>query len=114
MAVRTRSSKGPAWAGTLAGLLGVAVLPAAIEYTRVSRRYELLDAAYAVPAAFLLGVIALLLARRARIALQWTVARRGQGVARAAVVLGVLALCLALAAAIAVGLYGLALVRERQ
>ena len=100
--------------GSFLGFLGVLALPGAIEYTRVSRRYELLDAAYAVPAAFLLGVVALVLARRARLALQWTVARRGEGVARLALVLGLLALCLALAAALAVGLYGLALVRERQ
>jgi hypothetical protein len=92
----------------------VLVLPGAIEYTRVSRRLDLLDAAYAVPAAFLLGLVALILSRRARRALQWTVTRRGQRVARVAFVLGVLALCLALAAAIAVGLYGLALLREQQ
>jgi hypothetical protein len=92
----------------------VLVLPAAVEYTRVSKRFDLLDAAYAVPAAFLLGVVALILARRARLAMQWTVRRRGSAVVRVAFVLGVLALCLAAAAALAVGLYGIALLRERQ
>jgi hypothetical protein len=100
--------------GTLLGLAGVLVLPGAIEITRASRRFELLDAAYAVPGAFLLGLVALILSRRARRALEWRVARRGERVARVAFVLGVLALCLALAAGIAIGLYGLALLREQQ
>lgn len=53
-------------ASVLLGLLSLATLPAAILATRRSRGYELLDAGLAIPLAFLLGVLAVILTRRAR------------------------------------------------
>jgi len=50
----------------LLGLLSLVTLPAAILATRRSRAWELLDAGFAIPLAFLFGVLAVLIARRAR------------------------------------------------
>ena len=76
----------------LLGLAGLLALPAAIEASRRSHRIELLDAAYAVPLAFLLGMIALLMARRARENLRWLrLEEGGTAVASTAVIVGALA-----------------------
>jgi len=92
----------------LLGLLGVLTIPAAIEMTRRSKRVELLDASYAIPLAFALGLVALVMARRARQNLRWLRLREGgTGVASAAVVLGLIAVCLAVTAALSVAFYGL-------
>jgi hypothetical protein len=83
-------------------------LPAAIEVSRRSKRIGLLDAGYAIPLAFVLGLVALVMARRAKRNLQWLQLREeGTGIATVAAVLGALAVCLALAAALSVGFYKL-------
>ncbi len=84
-------------------------LPAAIEASRRSKRIDLLQAGYyAIPLAFLLGLVALVMARRAKRNLEWLQLREnGTGLATAAVVVGALAFCLAFAAALSVGFYGL-------
>jgi hypothetical protein len=83
-------------------------MPAAIEVAARSKRIGLLDAAYAVPVAFLLGLVALIMARRARRNLRWLQLREGgTSVASAAVLVGAVTVCLALAAALSVGFYGL-------
>ena len=83
-------------------------MPAAIEVAARSKRIGLLDAAYAVPVAFLLGLVALIMARRARRNLRWLQLREGgTSVASAAVLVAALTVCLALAAALSVGFYGL-------
>jgi drug/metabolite transporter (DMT)-like permease len=83
-------------------------MPAAIEVAARSKRIGLLDAAYAVPVAFLLGLVALIMARRARRNLRWLqLLEGGTGVATAAVLVAALTVCLALAAALSVGFYGL-------
>jgi hypothetical protein len=88
------------------GLAAVLTLPAAVELARRSTRVALLDAAYAVPLAFVLGVIALGMARRAKSNIRWLrLDGRGTGVASVGVVLGLLAVCLALSAALSVGFY---------
>lgn len=90
----------------LVGLLAVAVLPAAIAATRWSERYELLHAAAAIPVAALLGVLAILLARRARSRLAPTLGHAsGTRTARVGRVLGLLGFLLALTAAGSVGVY---------
>ena len=90
----------------LVGLLAVVVLPAAIAATRWSERYELLHAAVAIPVAALLGVLAILLARRARSRLAPTLGHaRGTRTARVGRLLGLLGLLLALTAAGSVGVY---------
>ena len=83
-------------------------MPAAIEVAARSKRIGLLDAAYAVPVAFLLGLAALIIARRARRNLRWLQLREGgTGVASTAVLVAAVTVSLALAAALSVGFYGL-------
>ncbi len=87
-------------------LAGVLTMPAAVIVTRRSHRLALLDAAYAVPLAFVLGILAVGMARRAKRNLQWLrIDGRGAGAASIGVILGVLALSLALIAALSVGFY---------
>jgi hypothetical protein len=89
-------------------------MPAAVEVSRRSNRVALLDASYAIPLAFLLGLVALVMARRARQNLRWLRLREGgTSVASAAVVTGMLALCLAVMAALSVGFYELVLLYQR-
>ena len=103
-----------AWVALLFGVLGVLALPAAVETARRSQRVALLDAAYAIPLAFLLGLVAVVMARRARNNLRWLSLReRGTGVASTAVIVGMLALCLAVTAALSVGFYELVLLYQR-
>jgi len=83
-------------------------IPLAVYVTRFIGAYELLDAGYAVPLAAVLGVLALALARRARLKQAVSVsAHRAAGVATAGRVLGILGLCIAAAALVALGVYGL-------
>jgi hypothetical protein len=108
LAVPTRSSNPAATGALAAGLLAVAALPAAIALAQVSARVKLTQAAAGAPVAALLGVAALVLARRARRRSERTLGRAGgDGAARAGRILGVLGLCLAASAAIAIGFYGL-------
>jgi F0F1-type ATP synthase assembly protein I len=95
------------------GLVGLLTLPAAIEVSRRSKRIGLLDAGYAIPLAFVLGLVALVMARRAKRNLQWLQLREGgTGIATVAVVVGALAFWLAVAAALSVGFYGLIVVYQ--
>ena len=87
-------------------------LPAAIEVTRRSKRIDLLQAGYAIPLAFLLGLISLVMARRAKRNLEWLLRESGMGIATVAVVVGALAFCVAVAAALSVGFYGLVVVYQ--
>ena len=92
----------------LLGLVGIATLAAAIEVSRRSKEIDLLEAAYAVPLAFLLCLIAVVMARRARENLRWLRVRGGgTGIASTAVIVGAVGLCLALMAALSVGFYEL-------
>jgi hypothetical protein len=108
------SSKRRASIALLLGIAGILVLPAAIEISRRSKAISLLDAGYAIPLAFLLGLLSVVMARRARHNLRWLRLREGEtGVAKAAVAVGALALCLSLAAALSVGFYGLVVVYQQ-
>jgi hypothetical protein len=89
------------------GLLAFAALPAAIVYSRFSEEFELLDAAWAIPAAAVLSLFALGLARRARRQLRFTLVRGRHAAARFGRALAVLALCMAVTASISVGFYRL-------
>ena len=90
----------------LVGLLSVAVMPAAILATRWSEEYDLLHAAAAIPLGAVLGLAAILLARRARSRLAPTLGHpRGTRTARVGRLLGWLGLLLALTAAGSVGVY---------
>jgi hypothetical protein len=110
----TRSSSARAWFAVALGLAGVVTLPAAIDVTRRSQRIVLMDAAYAVPLAFLLGLVALVMAKRARDNLRWLRLREsGTVAARIGIILGLLAVCLAVTAALSVAFYEAWLVYER-
>jgi hypothetical protein len=92
----------------LVGLLSVATMPAAIAATRWSKEYELLHAAAAVPLGALLGLAAILLARRARSRLAPTLGHpRGTRTARVGRWLGWLGFLMALTAAGSVAVYEL-------
>jgi hypothetical protein len=94
-------------------VLGLLTLPVAIEVSRRSTRIGLLDAGYAIPVAFLLGLTALIMARRARDNLRWLRLREGgTGVATTAVILAAIVICLALTAALSIGFYELVLVYQ--
>ena len=108
------SSKRRAWTAVVLALVGVFALPAAIALADRSHRVALLDAAYAVPLAFLLGLVATVMAHRAKRNLEWLrLDGRGTGIARAGRTLGVLALSLALMAALSVGFYEAVLYYQR-
>jgi len=97
------------------GLAGVATMPVAVALAKTWHRIALLDAAFAVPLAFVLGFIAVGMARRARRNLEWVgLDERGTGVASAAVILGVLAVSLALMVALSVGFYEAVQYYQRQ
>jgi hypothetical protein len=89
-------------------------MPTAIEVARQSTRVALLDGAYAVPLGFLLGLVALLMAKRARDNLRWLKLQEGgTAAARVGMILGLLAVCFALVAALSVGFYEAWLLYER-
>ncbi len=61
-----RSSNGLAWVSVVVGAASVVALPVAIYSSRFSERYELLHAGFVIPVAAGLGLVAIVLARRAR------------------------------------------------
>lgn len=109
------SARARAWVALFLGLAGLVTLPAAIEAARRSTRIVLLDAAYAIPLAFVLGLVAVTMARRAKENLRWFSLRDGgTGVASAALIVGLVAVCLALTAALSIGFYELVLLYQRR
>lgn len=103
-----RSRNDAAWGSVVSGAASVAALPLAIYLSRFSERYELLHAGFVIPVAALLGIAAIVLARRARRRIVVTLGRAGgDDLARAGRVLGIAGLCMALAALVALGVYGL-------
>jgi cytochrome c biogenesis factor len=112
LAVPTRSNNGgpprsgSAWLAVFVGLLSLAALPAAIVATRWSKAYELIDSAAAIPVAILLGIVAILLARRVRTrGLRTLSGVRGSRPARLGRVLGVTGLLLGVTGAMSVGVF---------
>jgi hypothetical protein len=103
-----------AWVALLLALAGLVVLPAAVELSRRSVRVTLLDAGYAIPVAFVLGLVGLVMARRARDNVRWLRIRGGgTAVASTAVAVGLIAVCLAVTAGLSIGFYELVLLYER-
>ena len=97
----------------LLGVLALLVLPASVELARREPGVDLLDAAYGIPLAFLLALVALVMARRARENLRWLQLRETRtGVASTAVIVAAVALCLAITAALSIGFYELFLVYQ--
>ena len=90
------------------GLLGLAALPVAVMVARESEDVTMVQAGVAIPAAALLSLLALWLARRARRRADRTLDRvGGRATARLGKLLGGLGLYLAATAAIALGVYAL-------
>jgi hypothetical protein len=105
---RTRS-----WIALVLAVVGLLVLPAAVDLSRRSKTVSLLDAGYGIPVAFLLGLVALIMARRARDNVRWlSVRETGTGVASTAVVIAGVTICLAVTAALSIGFYELVLVYQ--
>jgi hypothetical protein len=94
------------------GLLSLAAIPAALYSTRL-RQVDLPKAvAGEAVAGTLLGLIAVMLARGARMKVERTLARVGERTARWGKWLGVLGLCLGLTAALSLAFFGLLLWAE--
>jgi hypothetical protein len=110
MAFPTRSSSqsnARAWLAVVVGVVSILIVPAAIAATHY-RNIELLKAGWAAIPAFMLGVVAMLLARSARRRTERTIGRvGGRRVTRAGRFLGALGIYVALAAALSVGVYEL-------
>jgi hypothetical protein len=90
------------------GLLATAAIPVAILVTEQRDDLRLLHAGFAVPVAFVLGVVGIRLARRARRKLERTIGRAGGAVpARLGRVLSWLGVYLALIGAISLLVYAI-------
>lgn len=97
-----------AGASLAAGLLAVASVPVGILLARYSERVSLLSAAFSAVPAALLGLYAIVLARRARETVARTLGRAGgEGAARAGRALGILGVCVAATVGMAIGFFGL-------
>lgn len=89
-----------------AGLLALAILAAAAALPRFLDSITPLRALVVIPAAVLLALVSIALARRARFDFQRTLGRiGGDGLALTGSVLGIVALLVSLTAALAVGVY---------
>lgn len=99
---------GAAWGSLVAGVASVLTMPLAIYLTRYSVAYTLLDAGFAIPLAVVLGAIALVLSRRARLqrAVSLSAARGGRA-ATAGRILGIVGLCMGAAGLVSLGVYWL-------
>jgi hypothetical protein len=92
------------------GVAAVLAIPAAVVLAWQTAGIGLLDASWAIPAAAIFGLAALLFVRGARGRIRWTLERAGgMGRIRLGRILGVAGLCVALSASIAVGFYELLL-----
>ena len=96
----------------LSGLLSLAAIPVALFATH-SKHVTLREAvAGEAIVGSLLGVLAVVLARGARVQVERTLARAGEGAAWTGKWLGLLGLCLGITAALALGFFGLLLLFE--
>jgi hypothetical protein len=92
----------------LVALVGLAIPPAGFAAARRLESVTLVQATAATCASALLGLGAILLARRARRTTERTLGRvGGEATARAGRLLGLISFCVGLTAALALGFYGL-------
>jgi hypothetical protein len=96
----------------LFALLSLASIPVALYVSRLNNVNVPQAVGGEAVAGTLFGLIAIVLARGARIRVERSLSRVGEGTARAGKWLGLLGLCLALTAALALGFYGLLLLTE--
>jgi hypothetical protein len=86
----------------------VAAVPAGIALARETRLVTLVNSSGSVAVALVLGLSAIILARRARERVQITLGRAGgEGAARVGRALGILGVLIGATAALALGFYGL-------
>ena len=106
------SGSSAAKAGVALGALAVAAIPAGVAASWLGTGVRLVNAIeIAVPAAFVLALAAVASTRRARFRIERTIARPGEGIVRAARFLAWSGLYLAVTGAIALGFYGLLVLR---
>ena len=98
----------PAVWSVLVGVLAVAALPVAIWYVDRDITIDLIWASVAIPVAFVLGAVAMILARAGRRRAQLTLVRRsGSEVARLGRLLGLAGILLAGTGTISLIVYGI-------
>jgi hypothetical protein len=97
------------------GVLALLVVPAGVAAARRYEQVTLVQACIvAAPVTALVGLIAILFARRARVRTERTLGRIGGGrVAGLGRALGVLAVCVAITTGLALGFFGLLTLYER-
>jgi energy-converting hydrogenase Eha subunit A len=106
------SSSRPARAAISLGVLALAALPIGSAVSTRVKGIGLLEAMeFAVPIAFVLGLAAVAAARRARFSLERSVHRPGAGVVRVARFVAWFGLYIACTGGIALGFYGLLVLR---
>ncbi len=99
----------------VAAMCGAVAVPGAIVVSRQTKQLHLLDAVWSIPAAAVLSVVALFLARGARGQIRRTLERAGgAGRIRATRWLAGAGICIALSASIAVAFYEVLLWLERR
>ena len=96
-------------ASVVTGLAAIAAVPAGVLASRYSDSVTLVRSAFGtVPLGALLGLYAVLLARRGRETVERTLGRSGgAGAARTGHALGITGVCIAITAGMALGFYGL-------
>ena len=98
----------PAVWSVVVGVLAVAALPVAIWYVDRDIAIDLIWASVAIPFAFLLGTVAMILARVGRRRAQLTLVRRsGSGISRVGRLLGLAGVLLAGTGTISLVVYGI-------
>ena len=103
----TSSSRGPARAAAIIGLLAVLAVPAGVAASRYVQGLPLLEGLYVgVPAAFALGLVAWACSRKARNALGRRVSLAAPGPVRLGRFLAYAGLYVAVTGAIALAFYG--------
>ena len=103
-----RARNARAWASVVVGILAVGVCPLAIASSELFDEVTLVQSCASAIAAAVLGLVAIVLARRGTETVQRTLGRSGGGgAARTGKALGVLALWIAATVGLAVGFYWL-------
>jgi hypothetical protein len=114
LAAPIRSSNHRASLAALCGLIAALAVPVGVAIAHQTAGVSLVDAAYAIPVAAVLGVSALLFARGSTGRMRRTLQRAGgAGRTRLGRILGFAGICMALSGTIAIGFYELLLRLER-
>jgi hypothetical protein len=107
MSGNRKPARRPATAALILGLLALAAIPAACAVAAYREDIEVLEALIvAVPTAFVLGLIAVSLSRRARARLERSVRRAGAGLVRTARVVAWSGVYVAVTGGLALAFYG--------